>query len=79
MTIIQACNVLRYVLKIKSSTKIPDFLQIRDEQFVLLGYIRLDKELDDLKKYGLERHIDAFNAFIATLAFGKLAKFEIGV
>lgn len=68
--------MLRYILKIKSSTKIPDFVQIRDEHFVLLGYVRLDKELKDLHKHGLEAHTETFRRFIEKIPFGKIAKFE---
>ena len=69
--------MLRYVLKVKSSTSIPDFVQIRDEHFVLIGYLRLDRGLKDLEKHGLSTHQDAFRRFVAELPFGQVAKFEV--
>jgi len=29
-----------YVLKVKGKAKIPDYIQVRDEQFTLIGYFR---------------------------------------
>ena len=68
--------MLRYVLKIKSSTKLPDFVQVRDESFVLLGYVRLDRELKDLGKHGLDQYHNEFKDFVDRLPFGRVAKFE---
>ena len=34
-----------YVLKVKGKAKIPDYLQIRDEQFTLIGYLRPNHSL----------------------------------
>ena len=69
--------MLRYLLKIKSSTKLPDFIQIRDEQFVLLGYVRLDRELKDLHNHGLTGYEKAFRTFVDRIPFGKIEKFEV--
>ena len=69
--------MLRYVLKVKSSTNIPDFVQIRDENFVLIGYLRLDRELKGLEKHGLTSHQEAFRRFVSQLPFGEMAKFEV--
>ena len=68
--------MLRYVLKVKSSTNIPDFVQIRDEHFVLIGYLRLDRGLDELERYGLSAHEEEFRRFVIELPFGEVAKFE---
>ena len=68
--------MFRYILKIKSSTKIPDFVQIRDEQFVLLGYVRLDRKEGDLRKHGLAKDVDRFWEFVHELPFGHVAKFK---
>jgi hypothetical protein len=34
-----------YVLRVKGKAKIPDYLQIRDENFTLIGYIRPNHSL----------------------------------
>ena len=39
-----------YVLKIKGTTTIPDFVQIRDENLTLRAYFRLSQVEKGLKK-----------------------------
>jgi hypothetical protein len=66
-----------YIIKVKGKAKIPDYIQIRDEHFVLVAYFRADQPFKLLKKYGLEGKEDAFNLLIDTLDFGKLQKLEL--
>ena len=42
-----------YIIKIKGAVKIPDYVQIRDEQFTLLAYFRADRPERALEKIGL--------------------------
>lgn len=42
-----------YIIKIKGKAKIPDYIQLRDESFVLVAYFRADRELKNLNKFGL--------------------------
>ena len=35
--------VLMYIIKVKGKAKIPDYIQLRDEQFVLIAYFRADR------------------------------------
>ncbi len=65
---------MRYVIKVKSSTKIPDFVQIRDEHFILLGYLRLDRSLGQLSTYGIQK-TQEFTEFLDKLPFGKVGKY----
>ncbi|RYE90016.1 MAG: fructose-6-phosphate aldolase, partial [Cytophagaceae bacterium] len=41
-----------YIIKVKGKAKIPDYIQLRDEQFVLIAYFRADRPLKDLHRYG---------------------------
>ena len=43
-----------YILKIKGTKTIPDFVQIRDEQMTLCAYFRLSQQESGLKKNNLE-------------------------
>ncbi|MCS7163135.1 MAG: fructose-6-phosphate aldolase [Bacteroidia bacterium] len=36
-------GVRYYLLKVKGTAKIPDYVQIRDERFSLVGYLRCDR------------------------------------
>ncbi len=61
----------------KGKAKIPDYIQLRDENFVLIAYFRADRPLKNLDRYGLENKEEELAAVIAGLEFGKLQKLEI--
>ncbi|MEM9671394.1 MAG: fructose-6-phosphate aldolase [Cyclobacteriaceae bacterium] len=66
-----------YIIKVKGKAKIPDYIQLRDDNFVLIAYFRADRELKNLHKYGLEGKEEALSKVIAGLPFGKIQKLEI--
>jgi hypothetical protein len=66
-----------YIIKVKGKAKIPDYIQLRDEKFVLIAYFRADRPLKKLEKYGLEGKEVALQEVINNLPFGKLQKLEI--
>jgi hypothetical protein len=66
-----------YIIKVKGKAKIPDYIQLRDDQFVLIAYFRADRPLKNLEKYGLDGKEDALINLINELPFGKLQKLEI--
>jgi len=66
-----------YIIKVKGKAKIPDYIQLRDENFVLIAYFRADRPLKDLHRYGLENKEVALAAVIEGLEFGKLQKLEV--
>jgi hypothetical protein len=66
-----------YIIKVKGKAKIPDYIQLRDEEFVLIAYFRADRPLKDLHRYGLEGKEMALAGVIAGLEFGKLQKLEV--
>ena len=44
-----------YLLKIKGTDKIPDFVQIRDQDMTLIAYFRLDQQESGIRKNKMER------------------------
>lgn len=66
-----------YIIKVKGKAKIPDYIQLRDDNFVLIAYFRADRPLKKLEKYGLEGKETELRSLIDTLPFGKLQKLEI--
>lgn len=66
-----------YIIKIKGKAKIPDYIQLRDDNFILVGYFRADRPLRDLDKYGLKEHETYLQTVIKELPFGKLTKLDI--
>ncbi len=66
-----------YIIKVKGKAKIPDYIQLRDNNFVLIAYFRADRPLKNLEKYGLEGKEVELGKVINSLPFGKLQKLEI--
>ncbi len=65
-----------YILKIKGTEKIPDFVQIRDENMSLIAYFRADQLDTGLKKYNLIPNIKELKNKIKEMPFGKIKKYE---
>lgn len=66
-----------YVIKVKGVSKIPDYVQLRDEKFTLLAYFRLDRPEKALDKAGLAEHTEYIMNSIKDLPFGQILKLEI--
>ncbi len=66
-----------YIIKVKGQAKIPNYIQLRDDNFVLIAYFRADRPLKKLEKYGLEGKEDALQEIINELPFGKLQELNI--
>ena len=70
--------MILYALKIRGKARIPDYVQLRDEEFTLLAYFRLDRPEKALMKAGLESHEAAILEILQNIPFGKVNKLEIG-
>ncbi|NJK84262.1 MAG: fructose-6-phosphate aldolase [Saprospiraceae bacterium] len=66
-----------YIIKVKGKAKIPDYIQLRDDNFILIAYFRADRPLKNLEKYNLEGKEDALRALIDQLPFGKLQALQL--
>lgn len=66
-----------YIIKVKGKAKIPDYIQLRDDNFVLVSYFRADRPLKNLDKYGLEGKETELEQLIASLPFGKLQELTL--
>lgn len=66
-----------YIIKVKGKAKIPDYIQLRNENFVLIAYFRADRPLKNLEKYGLEGKEVALENLIRELPFGKLQELKL--
>ena len=67
-----------YILKIKGTKKIPDFVQIRDAKMTLIAYFRLNQIEKGLKKNGLELNSEAIKDVINQIPYGKIHKYVFG-
>jgi len=66
-----------YIIKVKGKAKIPDYIQLRDDNFILIAYFRADRPLKKLEKFGLEGKDKQLQKIIEELPFGKLRKLEL--
>lgn len=66
-----------YILKTEGTNRIPDYIQIRDENFVLLTHSRADKPKNALESIGLLEHIDTIVDLVSKMPYGKAQKIEL--
>lgn len=66
-----------YIIKVKGKAKIPDYIQLRDEKFILVAYFRADRIDKNLEKYGLKGKEEAFYALVESMPFGKMQPLSI--
>jgi len=64
-----------YILKIKGTTKIPDFVQIRDKKMTLIAYFRLNQIKQGLKKNNLENETTGITNLLSKIPYGKIHKY----
>jgi hypothetical protein len=66
-----------YLLKIKGKAKIPDYIQLRDDQFTLKAYFRVDRPDKSLQKFGFsDAQVEKILRLIQELPFGKIHKLD---
>ena len=64
-----------YILKIKGTKTIPDFVQIRDEQMTLRAYFRLSQQEVGLKRNNLEIEAKGIMNLLKSIPYGKIHKY----
>tara|TARA_Y100001954_G_C15713001_1_gene554059 strand:+ start:284 stop:490 length:207 start_codon:yes stop_codon:yes gene_type:complete len=65
-----------YILKIKGTDKIPDFVQIRDEKMTLIAYFRLSQIERGLIKNNLEKEVKNISKLLENIPYGKIHKYD---
>lgn len=68
-----------FVLKIKGKAKIPDYVQLRDEEYKLIAYFRLDRPEKALSKAGFAANEDEMMQFIHSIEYGSVSRLEINL
>jgi hypothetical protein len=66
-----------YILKVKGTAKIPDYVQLRADDFTLLAYFRVDRPEKALAKAGLKEKEEQIKKIIEEIPYGKVQKLEI--
>ncbi|MEE4198261.1 MAG: hypothetical protein V2I54_11505 [Bacteroidales bacterium] len=63
-----------YFLKTRGTDKIPDYVQIRDDHFVLIAHFKTKHPEQQIKKFGLELFKVRIEQLIEEAPFGTLYK-----
>jgi hypothetical protein len=66
-----------YIIKIKGKAKIPDYLQVRDDNFTLIVYTRTDRPEKALEKCGFGDKIEMIMDIMNKIPFGQMTKIEL--
>ena len=66
-----------FIIKVKGKSKIPDYVQLRDENYTLVAYFRADRPEKGLEKCGYGSQRDEIKAIIENLPFGKMMKLQL--
>jgi hypothetical protein len=66
-----------YILKIQGSGKVPDYIQIRDEDFSLIAYFRITNPETALARCNLLDRMDDILHFARGLEYGTIQKFDL--
>jgi hypothetical protein len=66
-----------YILKIQGTSKIPDYVQLRDENLTLIAYFKTGSPKRALEKCSLGNKSDQIMGIVHRLPYGKLEKLEL--
>jgi hypothetical protein len=66
-----------YLIKIKGKAKIPDYAQLRDDNYTLIAYFRTDRPERALDKCGLTDKTEKIMHILSEMPFGKMQKIEL--
>ncbi|HNW73076.1 MAG: hypothetical protein PHP04_10810 [Bacteroidales bacterium] len=66
-----------YILKIQGTQKIPDYIQIRDENFTLIAYFKISNPKTALSRCKLLERQDEILRIAKDLEYGKIRKLEL--
>ena len=66
-----------YIIKIKGKAKIPDYIQLRNKDMVLVDYFRADRPIDKLRNHKIKSPDNQIIKYINSLPFGKLEPLNI--
>lgn len=66
-----------YIIKVKGVAKIPDYVQLRDDNFTLLAYFRVDRPGKALQKIGLEDKTTYIMRVVEEIPFGQIQKLDL--
>ncbi len=65
-----------YIVRIQGTKKIPDYIQIRDEEFTLIAYFRINNPGRALARCNLLEKMEEILKIASQLPYGEMRKLE---
>ena len=66
-----------YIMKVKGTARIPDYVQIRDDNFTLIAYFRADRPEKELLRLGMKEREKEIIKRITEIPYGKLLRLDV--
>jgi hypothetical protein len=66
-----------FILKIQGTDKIPDYVQIRDENFSLIAYFKMSNPKTALTRCNLLHKMDEILEIAGRLEYGKIQELKL--
>jgi hypothetical protein len=66
-----------FILKIQGTEKIPDYVQIRDENFSLIAYFKMSNPKTALTRCNLLHKMDEILEIAGKLEYGKIQELKL--
>ena len=66
-----------YLLKIEGSGKVPDYIQIRDDDFTLIAYFKITNPKTALSRCNMIHKMDEILKIAETLEYGKIQELKL--
>jgi hypothetical protein len=63
-----------YILKTEGTSKIPDYIQVRNEDFTLIAYFKMNSPLRALARCNLSGNKDRILKIAGEIPYGKVEK-----
>jgi len=70
-------NQRLFILKIQGTKKIPDYIQIRDEEFTLIAYFKVSNPKTALSRCNLLHKTEHILKIARELPYGKMKELEL--
>jgi len=66
-----------YIIKIQGTSKIPDYVQIRDEDFTLIAYFKVTNPKTALSRSDLLDKMDRILELVKNMPYGQIQRLDL--
>lgn len=66
-----------YIIKIQGTSKIPDYVQIRDQDFTLIAYFKVTNPKTALTRSNLLDRMERILEIVKTMPYGQIQRLDL--